>query len=90
MNATLNNGMTFNIEYRDSRTLSLNSSAGQLVEALSKSFVIGAGYKIANFNSVLKIKNKQQGVSNDLTLKFDLQYSNNTALIRKIDVRTTQ
>ncbi|MBQ5466452.1 MAG: hypothetical protein IIT60_04295, partial [Muribaculaceae bacterium] len=90
VNATLNNGMTFNIEYRDSRTLLLNSSAGQLVEGLSKSFVIGAGYKIANFNSVLKIKNKQQGVSNDLTLKFDLQYSNNTALIRKIDVRTTQ
>ena len=90
VNATLNNGMTFNVEYRDSRTLSLNSSAGQLVEALSKSFVVGAGYKIANFNTVLKIKSKQQGVSNDLTLKFDLQYSNNTALIRKIDVNTTQ
>ena len=90
VNATLNNNLTLNAEYRDSRTLSLNSSAGQVVEALSKSFVIGAGFKIANFNSILKIKSKQQGVSNDLTLKFDFQYSNNTALIRKIDVNTTQ
>ena len=90
VNATLNNNLTFNVEYRDSRTLSLNSSAGQLVEALSKSFVVGAGFKIANFNTVLKIKSKQENVSNDLTLKFDFQYSNNTALIRKIDVNTTQ
>ncbi|MBR5102658.1 MAG: cell surface protein SprA, partial [Muribaculaceae bacterium] len=90
VNATMNNNLTFNAEYRDSRTLTLNSSAGQLVEALTKSFVIGAGYKIANFNSVLKIKSKQQGVSNDLTMNFDLQYSNNTALIRKIEDNTAQ
>ncbi len=90
VNATLNNNLTFNVEYRDSRTLSLNSSAGQLVEALSRQFVVGAGFKIANFNTILKIKSKQENVSNDLTLKFDLQYSNNTALIRKIDVNTTQ
>ena len=86
----MNNNITFNAEYRDSRTLTLNSSAGQVVEASSKSFVIGAGYKIANFNSVLKIKGKQTGVSNDLTLNFDFTLSNNTALIRKILERTTQ
>ena len=90
LNATLQNGMTFNIEYRDSRTLSLNISSLQLVETLQKSFVIGAGYKIADFNKVLKIKKKQQNVSNDLTLNFDLQINNNNALIRKIDVNTAQ
>ena len=82
--------MTFNCEYRDSRTLTLNSAAGQLVEALTKSFVVGAGYKIANFNSILKIKGQQKGVSNDLTMNFSLQLNNNTALIRKMDVNTTQ
>ena len=90
VNATMNNNLTFNIEYRDARTLTLNSSAGQVVEANNKSFVIGAGYKIANFNSVLKLKTKQQGVSNDLTLKFDFQLGNNTALIRKIQDNTAQ
>ena len=90
INATMNNNVTFNIEYRDSRTLTLNSSAGQLVEANNKSFVIGAGYKIANFNSILKIKSKQQGVSNDLTLNLDFQLGNNNALIRKIEDNTAQ
>ncbi len=91
VNMTLNNNMTLNCEYRDQRTLSLNSSAGQVVEANTTSFVIGAGYKIANFNTVLKMKGgKQQGVSNDLTLNFDLQFNNNNALIRKIVDNTAQ
>ena len=90
INATLNNGITLNAEYRDERTLTLNSSAGQVVEAGRKGFTLGAGYKIANFNSVLKIKTKQQGVSNDLTLNFNLQWSNNTALIRKIEDNSAQ
>jgi cell surface protein SprA len=90
VNATFSNDITFNAEYRDSRTLTLNSSAAQLVEANSKSFIIGAGYKIANFNTVLKIGHKQQGVSNDLTLNFDFSLANNTALIRKIETNTAQ
>jgi len=90
VNATLKNDLSFNLEYRDSRILALNISSLQLVETLQKSFVVGASYKIANFNSVLKIKKKQQNVNNDLTLNFNLQLNNNTALIRKIDVNTTQ
>ena len=90
INATFKNDLSLNVEYRDSRTLALNISSLQLVETLQKSFVIGASYKIANFNTILKIKSKQQGVNNDLTLNFNLQLNNNTALIRKIDVNTTQ
>ena len=61
------------------------------MEANTRSFVIGAGYKIANFASVLKLKRgQQQGVSNDLTLNFDLQLNNNNALIRKIIDNTAQ
>ena len=61
-----------------------------MVETSTKSFVIGAGYKIANFNTVLKMKNRQKGVSNDLTLNLDFQINNNTALIRKILDATAQ
>jgi len=90
VNATLANGMTFNLEYRDSRTLSLNSSAGQIVEATSKQFTVGAGYKMANFNKVLKIGSQQGGVSNDLTLNLDFSFANNQSLIRKIESAFTQ
>ena len=88
--ATFKNDLSFNVEYRDARTLALNIAALQLVETLQKSFVVGASYKIANFNTILKMKKKQEGVNNDLTLNFNLQFNNNTALIRKIDVNTTQ
>ena len=72
------------------RTLTLNPSAAQLVEGGSKSFVVGAAYKIANFNQVLKIKSQQQNVNNDLTINFNVKMSDNTSIIRKIDTNTAQ
>ncbi|MDD2960823.1 MAG: cell surface protein SprA [Muribaculaceae bacterium] len=87
---TMHNNLTLNAEYRDSRTLTLNSSAGQMVEAATKSLVIGGGYKIANFNTVLKMKGSQQGVSNDLTFNLDCTFSSSQALIRRIESNTSQ
>ena len=57
---------------------------------MQRSLVIGAGYKIANFNTILKIKKTQTGVSNDLTLNFNFKLANNTALIRKIEGNSAQ
>ena len=90
VSVTMKNNVTANAEYRDSRTLTLNSSAGQLVEAITRSLVIGGGYKIANFNKILKIKGSQKGVSNDLTMNLDFTLSNNHALIRRIEANTAQ
>ena len=87
---TLFNDLTFNAEYRDSRTLNLNTSAGQIVETGSKQIQVGAGYKIANFNKILKIGSKQGMVSNDLTLNLDIAWSNNQSLIRRIETAYTQ
>lgn len=87
---TLKNELTINAEYRDSRTLSLNSSAGQIVESTSKQITIGAGYKIANFNSIIKIGSRQGGVSNDLSLNLDFSFANNQGLIRRIETAYTQ
>ncbi|MBR1881711.1 MAG: cell surface protein SprA [Muribaculaceae bacterium] len=90
VNATTLSGITLNSEYRDARTLTLNTAAGQLVETFTRSFTFGAGYKIANFNKVLKLKGQQKGISNDLTLNLDVQFNNNTALIRKIENNSAQ
>ena len=87
---TLNNELTFNAEYRDSRTLNLNTSAGQIVETSSKQISVGAGYKIANFNKILKIGSKQGQTNNDLTLNLDFAWSNNQSLIRRIETAYTQ
>ncbi len=87
---TLFNDLTFNAEYRDARTLNLNTSAGQVVETTSKQFSVGAGYKIANFNSILKIGSRQGGVSNDLSMNLDIALANNQSLIRRIETAYTQ
>lgn len=90
VNVTLKNDLSFNAEYRDSRTLTLNSAAGQLVEATTKGITVGAGYKIVGFNSVLKMKGSQTGISNDLTINADLSLQETQALIRRIESNYTQ
>lgn len=90
VNMTFFNDISLNAEYRDTRTLNLNSSAGQVVETTSRQLTIGAGWKIAEFNKVLKIGKKQTGISNDLSLNLDFSFSNNQALIRRIETAYTQ
>lgn len=87
---TLKNDLTLNAEYRDARTLTLNTSAGQIVEATSKQFTLGCGYKIANFNKIIKIGSRQGGVNNDLSMNLDFSFSQNQGLIRKIETAYTQ
>lgn len=90
VSATLKNNMTFNAEFKESRTMTLNTSAAQVVEASQRGITAGFGYKIVGFNSVLKLKGKQHGVSNDLTLNADFSYAMNQALIRRIENAYTQ
>lgn len=88
--ATLKNGMTLSAEYRDARTLTLNTSAGQVVEASQKGITIGLGYKIIGFNTVLKLKGTGHGISNDLTVSGDFSIAETQALIRRIETAYTQ
>ncbi|MDE5607907.1 MAG: cell surface protein SprA [Muribaculaceae bacterium] len=87
---TMKNEVTFNAEYRDQRTLTLNPGAGQIVEATTKGLTIGAGYKIVGFNTILKMKGSGTSVSNDLTLNLDLNFNSTQALIRRIETAYTQ
>ena len=49
LNLTLNNNMTFKVEYRTTRVLTLSVTAAQINESSSKDFVLGYGYKINDF-----------------------------------------
>ena len=83
--ATFSNELSLNVSYEKQRSLTLNSSAGQLVEASSKGMTVGGSYKIANFNQILKIKSKQQNVNNDLTFNLNIKMADNASLIRKFE-----
>ncbi len=88
--ATLRNDLTVNAEFRRGRTLTLNTSAGQVVEATQSGFTAGVGYKLVGFNNVLKIKGRQTGISNDLTVNAEFSYMLTRALIRRIETAYTQ
>ena len=47
---TMHNNLTCKLEYRTTRVLSLSMTSIQINEALSKDWVVGAAYKLTNFN----------------------------------------
>lgn len=92
LNATLVNGASARAEYKKTRSISLNMTAAQLVENISKDLTVGLGYKIADFgtkmgwsNPATSTNGKGGKVSHDLNMKIDLTHKNQMALLRKID-----
>ncbi len=90
VNLTLKNNLQVNAEYRDQRSLNLNTSAGQIVETTSTQFSVGAGIKIPEFNKIVRFGSSQGGAGNDLTVNLDVALSNNQSLIRRIASAYTQ
>jgi cell surface protein SprA len=89
VDATLLNNITLRSEYRTTRNLNLNISSFQLVESRSDEIVVGAGYKLTEFNKVLNMK-PARNFSNDLTVRLDFSYRKMQSLIRKIQELMTQ
>ena len=70
VDVTLQNNMTFKVEYKTTRVLNLSMTSVQINEALSKDWVIGMGYKITNMNlfgmgNSRKVKGSNKGKGKD-------------------------
>jgi cell surface protein SprA len=89
IDGTLLNNVTLRSEYRTSRNLNLNITSFQLVESLTNEFIVGGGYKLTEFNKVLKMK-ASQNFSNDLTLRLDYSYRKMQSIIRKLQDASAQ
>ena len=83
------NNMTANMEFRKTRNVSLNISSYQIVESLNDEFVIGLGYKLTEFNKVLRMK-KTQDFSTDLTINLDFSFRKINYIIRNIETQMSQ
>ena len=94
VDVTLLNNMTAKLEYKKSRVMNLSMSAVQLVETNSDDIVLGVGYKMTNIKLFGVGKRPTGGgrgrVSNDLNLRADFSWRDQSALCRNIQEITTQ
>jgi cell surface protein SprA len=87
MDATLKNGLTAKVEYKTSRILNLSMSACQLVRNRFLAISLSVwDIKIVNFNLFRwpECKRLQNRVSQDLALRADISFRNQSALCRDI------
>ena len=84
VNARFKNNLTANAEYRKARTLSLSLQNSQLAQLLDNGFVLGAGYRVANFRFPFGWF-AQRKVSNDLTFKLDVAINDMKTLVYRSD-----
>ena len=89
---TFNNGITLKTEYKLTRVLNLSMAANQVIQSDSRDIVLGGGYKIVNWDP-FKGRNRKDSkntVSNDLILRADVSFRDQSALCRDIQQGTTQ
>ena len=83
---TFKNNVTAKVDYKMSRTLTMNFSDFQLIEMNSKQLTVGAGYKIKGLKvPFLKIKGRRVVLQNDLSFRFDFSYRDNVTINHRID-----
>ena len=87
------NSLTCNLQYKQSRSLTMSFSNNQLTEVVGREIVVGAGYRIKglkfNIMSMTGGGNKRT-VSNDLVLKVDLGFKKDKTTLRRVDENNSQ
>jgi cell surface protein SprA len=78
------NSLTTRIEWKKSRTVSLNLTSNQVADARSDEFILGAGYRFDNVQIILKTGNGQKALKSDLNIRFDFSVRDNKTLARKL------
>jgi cell surface protein SprA len=88
-NIRFKNSMTTNIEYRQSRSLSLSLLNSQLAQQDERIIVLGFGYHTKNFHFPFGWFNGG-GKNNDVNFKIDFSIRDNKTLIYRADVEEAE
>lgn len=89
----LQNSMTTNFQFKQSRTMTLSFANNQLTEVNGREIVVGAGYRIKNLTFSVKPlggDGKAQTIKNDLVLKLDIGFKKDKTVLRRIDENNSQ
>ena len=86
---TWKNSLQTRFEIKRDRTLSLAYSNIQVTEVRGTEYTIGLGYKFKRVTLPFRVGGNKK-LSNDLTLKIDVNLRNSTTILRKVIENTNQ
>ena len=78
------NSLSTRIEWKKSRTVSLNLTSNQIADARINEIILGAGYRFDNVQIIIKTGGGQRALKSDLNIRLDLSIRDNKTLARKI------
>ncbi|NLE35349.1 MAG: cell surface protein SprA, partial [Bacteroidales bacterium] len=78
------NSLTTRIEYRKSRTVTLNLASNQVADIRNDEITIGAGYRFDDVAITLRSRTGQRALKSDLNIKLDFSIRDNKTLARKL------
>ncbi|MDR0546835.1 MAG: cell surface protein SprA [Dysgonamonadaceae bacterium] len=91
INSVLLNNMTFKVDYKTGRNINLNIASYQIVEITSTEISANIGYRMDNFNKIIKFPKKTNpNFNNELRVSGGLSYRMSQSLNRKIQDGFTQ
>jgi cell surface protein SprA len=82
---TFKNGIQARIDYKKSRTVTMNFTDFQMIENLSSTITAGVGYRVKGLKLPFKAKGKKVILHNDLNMRFDFSYRDNVIVNHQLD-----
>jgi cell surface protein SprA len=89
MDMQFRNGMTANVEYRQSRALSLSLSNSQLAQQNESNMVFGFGYRTNKFRFPFGLFSNLK-MNNDMNFKMDFSINDTKTLIYRADIQQAE
>ena len=89
VDVTWKSSMSSKLEFKRSRTMTMNLTNNQMLEVHKREYVIGSGYRIEDFVLPFKTRQGQQIVS-DLNLRADFTVSDNISVTRDLVYQTDE
>lgn len=78
------NSLTTRIEWKKSRTISLNLANNQIADVRNNELIIGTGYRFDDVQIVIRTGGRQQPLSSDLNIRLDFSIRDNKTMSRKL------
>jgi cell surface protein SprA len=78
------NSLSTRVEWKKSRTVSLNLTSNQIADIRNDEFVIGLGYRFSDVQIVVRTGGVQRPLRSDLTVRLDMSLRDNKTMARKL------